>query len=254
MVLLKTKRIKQIEEYVFEHQTVSLDELVEVFNVSKNTIRRDVQELVDYGDLKKVYGGVSVNRLTLESFQDRKVRHQLEKEKIAEKAASFVKDGDIIFIDSGTTTLEMIKFLTNKQITIITNNLDFISHSIPFENIKVISTGGILDRKTKSFTSFTKLDLLKSHNINKAFMASTGISITNGVTNSEPLETETKQVVVERSAEIYLLVDHSKFDKTAIMTYCGLDEIDYLITDQEPNQQYQEFASTHQVELIVAEE
>jgi DeoR family myo-inositol catabolism operon transcriptional repressor len=250
--MIKTKRIKQIQEYIFEQKTVSLDELVKVFDVSKNTIRRDVQELVELGEIKKVYGGVAVNDSTLVSFTDRKTRNQKEKELVAKLAASYVVDGDIIFIDSGTTTLEMIEFLKTKYLTIITNNLDFIINSLPYENLNVISIGGVLERKTNSFASFKKGDLLKEYNINKAFMASTGISISNGVTNASPLESELKQIAVERSSEVFLLVDNYKFDKYGLVTYCGLDKIDYIITDMTPGEIYQEYAKENEIQLVVA--
>jgi DeoR family transcriptional regulator, myo-inositol catabolism operon repressor len=251
--MLKTKRIDQIQEYVVEHQTVSLDELVQVFEVSKNTIRRDVQELVDQRIITKVYGGVEVNHATLESFNLRQTRYQKQKETIAKAAANYVEDGDIIYIDTGTTSLGMVEYLQNKQITIITNNLDFIVSALPFQNLHVLSIGGVLDRKTKSFASFKDMEMLKSYNIKKAFMASTGISISNGVTHSSPLESEIKQAIVKKSIEVYLMVDQYKFDKYALMTYCGLDEIDYIITDAFPSEKYQEFAKKHDIQLVIAE-
>ncbi|MGR6118027.1 DeoR/GlpR family DNA-binding transcription regulator [Aeribacillus composti] len=251
--MLKSKRIEQIEKYVFEHQTVSLDELVKKFNVSKNTIRRDVQQLVERGTIKKVYGGVAVNHTTLESFTVRQTRNQKQKKAVAKAAAKYVEDGDIIYIDSGTTTLEMVEYLQTKQVTIITNNLDFIINSYPYPNLNVLTTGGIFERKTKSFVSLKNMDILQSYNINKAFMASTGISISNGVTNSSPLESEIKQTIVKRSEQVYLLVDHDKFDKYALMTYCRLDEVDYIITDTAPSEQYQEFAKKHNIQLVIAD-
>lgn len=251
--MLKTKRINQILEYVLEHQTVSLDELVEVFDVSKNTIRRDVQMLVEQGELKKVYGGVAVNHSTLVSFHDRKIRSQPEKQKIGKLAASFVEDGDIIFIDSGTTTFEMVEFIKNKNITIFTNNFDFMAEAIHYDNLNVYSTGGMLVRETRSFVNFKSNDIFKTYNINKAFMASTGISITNGVTNSSPLESEIKKSAVEKCSEVFLLVDSYKFDKYALTTYCGLDEIDYLITDKLPNENYQQFLQANNIRLITKE-
>ncbi|PFP24738.1 DNA-binding protein [Bacillus sp. AFS073361] len=251
--MIKEKRLKKIQEYVNEHQSASLDELVTVFNVSKNTIRRDVQELVDRGELKKVYGGVSVVQSKLESFQVRQVRNQDRKELIAKKAASYVEDGDFIFIDSGTTTIEMLEYLKDKQVTVFTNNIDFIVDSLPYEKINVITIGGMLERKTKSFVNPRNMDLLKDYNIKKAFMASTGISLTNGVTNASPLESELKKIVVNRSAEVYLLVDHDKFDKYGLMTYCGFDEIDYIVTDALPNETYQEYAKKNGIQLVMAD-
>jgi DeoR family transcriptional regulator, myo-inositol catabolism operon repressor len=253
--MLKLQRIEQIKAYVIEHQTVSLDKLVEEFDVSKNTIRRDVQELVDAGELKKVYGGVSSVQphSPLEPFTERKSRNQQQKREIAEIAASYVADGDIIFIDSGTTTLEMLDFIKDKEITIITNNLDFINGSLPYENLQVISMGGIFQRKTRSFSSFQNLELFQAFNINKAFMASTGVSIEHGVTNSSPVESNIKQTVSDRSAEVFLLVDHQKFGKYALMTYSKLQDIDYLVTNAEPNPEYQRFAETHDIQLLYPE-
>lgn len=237
---------------MIEQHSASLDELVSVFDVSKNTIRRDVQTLVERGELKKVYGGVSVIHKKLESFQDRKTRNQEQKASIVKKAASFVKDGDIIFIDSGTTTIEMFDYIKEKNLTIFTNSMEFIVRALPFEQLNVISIGGVLDRKTDSFGNPLNLDLLSNYNVKKAFMASTGISLSSGVTNASPLESELKKLIVKKSAEVYLLVDHDKFDKYGLMTYCGLDEIDYLITDRNPKPSYQEFAKKNTIQLVIS--
>lgn len=256
--MIKDKRINKIEEYIKEHKSVSLDELMEVFKVSKNTIRRDVQELVERDEFKKVYGGVAVKdedrTAKLEPFQDRQVRHQKEKKIIAKAAAQFITDGDIIFIDSGTTTIELVEYLKEKNVTVLTNNLNFILRALPFENLSIISTGGLLERKTNSFGSIKYIDFLNAYNIKKAFMASTGVSLTNGVTNASPLESELKTAVVNRSIESYLLVDHDKFDKYGLMTYCTLDNIDYLITDQMPNQTYKEYIESNGIKLVLAED
>ncbi|PLS04357.1 DeoR/GlpR family DNA-binding transcription regulator [Neobacillus cucumis] len=250
--MIKEKRIKKIHDYVMEQQSASLDELVSVFDVSKNTIRRDVQTLVERGDLKKVYGGVSVIHKKLESFQDRKTRNQEQKASIVKKAASYVNDGDIIFIDSGTTTIQMIEYLKDKNLTIFTNSIEFIIRALPFTDLNVISIGGLLDRKTDSFGNPLSMDLLSNYNIKKAFMASTGISLSNGVTNASPLESELKKAIVKRSSEVYLLVDHDKFDKYGLMTYCNLDEIDYLVTDQTPNTTYREYAEKNSIRLVIS--
>ncbi|OIK08909.1 DNA-binding protein [Bacillus sp. MUM 116] len=249
--MIKTTRVNKIKDFVFEKKSVSLDELVKMFNVSKNTIRRDIQILVDGGEIKKVYGGVAVNHSKLESFHERKIRNQKEKEWIAKKAAQFVEDGDIIFIDSGTTTIEMIELLKMKTLSIITNSLELIIRALPFENLNVISLGGILERQTNSFGSVQNIDLLKAYNINKAFMASTGISLTNGVTNASPLESKLKQSIVEKSKEVFLLVDHDKFNKQSLITYCPLEDINCIITDAVPEKEYQDFAKENNIHIVI---
>jgi DeoR family myo-inositol catabolism operon transcriptional repressor len=251
--LLKAKRLDKIQNYINERGTVSLDELVKKFNVSKNTIRRDVQEITEEGEFKKVYGGVAVDKSNVTvPFRDRQIHNFKEKKQIGKAAAEFVENGDIIFIDSGTTTVEMVDFLTNKDLTIVTNNVDFIVKALPYENLKIISTGGMLERSTNSFTSADNDEIINSYNIMKAFLASTGLSIKNGVTNSLPLESGLKHSVVKQSAETFLLVDHSKFDKAALTTYCNLDEINYIVTDSIPDK-YQEYANENQIEIILSE-
>ncbi|MEH7273643.1 DeoR/GlpR family DNA-binding transcription regulator [Neobacillus vireti] len=251
--MIKEKRLIQIKEYVVKQQSASLDELVKEFNVSKNTIRRDLQELLNTGAFKKVYGGIAVNQKKLEHFHEREIRNHHEKKILGRAAADFVEDGDIIFIDSGTTTIEMLNHLKEKKITILTNNIDIIVGSIPFENITIITIGGVLERKTKSFGINYNLEMLNTYNINKAFMASTGLTPTNGVTNASLLETELKKKIVKRSKTIFLLVDHTKFGQYGLTTYCELNNIHYLITDKMPSQEYQNLLKENLVQFIIAE-
>ncbi|NMM64165.1 DeoR/GlpR transcriptional regulator [Clostridium sp. P21] len=252
---MKTKRINQIEEYVLNNNIVTLDNLTDIFNVSKNTIRRDIQELVERGRIKKVYGGVAVNSYSLVPFDERQIKNSYPKNLIAKTACDFINDGDIVFVDSGTTTLNMADFLKDKNnLTIITNNLNFITNCIKYDNLNIISTGGTLVRKTNSFAGIDSLNLLKKYNINKAFMATTGISLTNGITNCSPLEGEIKKTAVKKSSKVFVLADYSKFNVCSLVTYCNLSDIDYLITDKIPPDEYVEFIEKNSVNLIVSEE
>jgi len=257
---MKSNRIKNLEEYILKHESVSLDHLCEVFSISKNTLRRDINELAKKGTIKKVYGGVEASETSkknlnnLISFEERNIKNNDEKIRIAKFAASFVEDGDIIFIDSGTTTLHIIEFLKDrKDVTILTNNINAIVNALPFPNLNVICLGGNLIRKTNSFEGIHNFTTFKDYNINKAFMAATGISILNGATNSSPLEYEIKKSIVNKSNEVYLLVNSSKFNVSALMTYCSLKEIDHFITDSEPPKEYVEYFNENNIKFTVAE-
>jgi len=249
---MKYNRMKDIEEYILYNETVSLDKLCEVFNVSKNTIRRDINKLLEKGNIKKVYGGVTSNEKKIIAFEERNIKNIAQKIIIAKLSATFIQDGDIIFIDSGTTTINILDFLKDKNnVTVLTNNLKAIIKAFPYENLNIISMGGSLIRKTNCFTGVNTVQLLKNYNINKAFMAATGISIAKGVSDSSPLEHEIKKLVVERSDEVYLPVDSSKFNTSSLMTYCNLNDIDHLITNEKPNSEYLEYFKENNVKITI---
>lgn len=242
-----------IENYIIQNNSVTLDQICMAFNVSKSTLRRDLEEILKNKDIKKIYGGVAFKpQKPLISFEKRNIVNINSKKLIASKAAEFVQDGDIIFIDSGTTTLQMFEGLIGKNnITILTNNLEFIFFVLPYDNISVISLSGTLNRKTSSFTGSMAADVLSGYNISKAFMATTGFSPENGVTNSSPTESNIKQVAVNRSQQVFLLADKTKFNAFSLITYCGLDKIDMLITDMQPPSNLERALAQNNVSVTV---
>lgn len=252
---MKSHRIKKIEDYILKYESVSLDKLCEVFKVSKNTVRRDVKELLEKGKIKKIYGGVTINQKKLIPFEERNIKNHNEKQIIAKVAADYINDGDIIFIDSGTTIMWIIDYLKDKNnLTILTNNLSAIVSAVQYPNLNVISLGGTLKRKTNSFVGNSTSLVLKDYNISKSFMAATGISIAKGATNSSIEEYELKKIIVEKSDEIFLLVDSSKFDIISLMTFSPLSNLDYVITDKSPSKKYQDFFKQNKITLLSAEE
>jgi DeoR family myo-inositol catabolism operon transcriptional repressor len=131
---MKAKRIDLIKEYILENEHVSLKELEDTFNVSMNTIRRDIAQLLEDPRFEKVYGGISVKKNQLISFENRNTENQEVKQAIAETAAQFIQNGDLIYIDSGTTTKYILDYLDKDiQITIITNSLDVILRAEKFK-------------------------------------------------------------------------------------------------------------------------
>lgn len=248
---MRSKRIDLVENYIINHKTVSLDKLCEVFDVSKNTIRRDLSVLVEKGTIKKVYGGVTINEnQELVSFEERNFKNSNSKILIGKAAAEFIEDGDTIFLDSGTTTVNIIDFLKDKKdITIFTNNVTAICKAMHYSNLSIICLSGILNRKTQSFTGLHSTDILKSYNINKCFMTCTGISIKRGVTNSTKEEFKIKKTAITRSAECFLLADSSKFDHVSLMTYCEIDDLDYIVTDKEPNEKFVQYFEDKNIKL-----
>ena len=251
---MKLQRIQKIEEYVKKHGSASLDDLCERFDVSKNTIRRYINELEERRIVKKVYGGVILNNKEASiPLSQRQLTKQAEKAAIAEKASEFVDDGDIIVIDAGSTTVRVVGHLKNKRnITIITNSIPVINATLTYEQFHVIVTGGDLLRPTNSFVGQNAVSMLRKLNANTLFLAATGVSLSKGITNSSTIETEIKKAMIEVSEQVILLVDNTKFDTVSLITFSDLKDIDVLITDQAPPPNYLQYCASHNVEVIVA--
>lgn len=185
-----------MEEYIDKKDVVSLKELSKKFNVSMNTIRRDINYLEKNGVVKKVYGGVTATKGSeLTTFDFRNTKNSDAKNRIAKVAAEQIEDNDVIFIDSGTTTAPIIKNLNEDlKITILTNNLDVVIDASKNKNIELIILGSRYSHNTRSFLDIDQeKDSIGFYNVTKSFMAATGISIENGLTNSDFNEYNTKK-------------------------------------------------------------
>ena len=251
---MRSKRIEEVRNYIYENKTVSLDQICHKFNISKSTLRRDLEYILSDGDIKKIYGGVTVlPNKRLIPFEARNIANPEKKIQIAAAAAQLIENGDIIFIDSGTTTMHILEYIKDKKdITILTNNVMTILQAISYEDINIITLSGTLNRKTLSFTDNYGAQILQNYNISKAFMATAGFSIANGVTNSSPSEAALKHMAVERSQSVYLLADSSKCGDVSLITYCGLEQVDMLITDSEPVPEIREFMEKNGQKILIA--
>lgn len=246
---MKSFRLRRMEQYILEKENVSMEDLCREFDVSMNTVRLDVAALVKKGAIKKVYGGVCSNRQnSLVPFEERKMKRSEQKRALCRAAAQLVEDGDIIYVDSGTTTMYLPDFLENrKNITLLTNNLNAIVEAVPKENIQVICLPGILERKTNSFVSAETGQILARYNIKKAFFAATGVTGSGDVTNSSSLEYEIKKEALQNSHHKYLLLDSSKYGKSALLTFAHIDDMDMVFADEDMNPELQELCERHGV-------
>ncbi len=253
---MKADRMLEMERYVLDKGAATMEELRAHFDVSMNTVRRDVSALLKRGTVEKVYGGVCArkNEQTLTPYEVRRRGSEDAKAAIGKRAAEMVCDGDIIFVDSGTTTLHLIDYLAGKRdLTIITNNLEAINRALPYENITIIALPGQVRRKTRSFTGDDAVRYLRRFNVRVAFMASTGLS-SHGVTNSSPMEYEIKKCAVESAEKTVLLISSAKFGVTGLMTFAQLEDFDVLITDALPSPADQQRVRQSGAELVVAGE
>lgn len=252
---MRQNRLDSIEQYILKNQSVSLDHLCEAFQVSKNTIRRDMDALVQKGTVQKVYGGVTAvnGTTTLTPFDQRNIHLIDAKQSICSIAANFVEDNDIIFVDSGSSCLHLIPYVKQKNITILTHSLSIAMAVIPYENINLITLPGTLNRKTLSYTGIETTEYLERYNPNKAFMACTGISLKHGISNASTEEYAIKKKVLSLTEETFLLADVTKFDHSAITTYARLEQIKHYITNAMPPEAYVTYLEQHNCKLHISQ-
>ena len=259
---MRVKRLEAVEAYIRQVGSVSMQQLCQEFDVSINTIRRDIDTLVQKGQVKKVYGGVVAlgkteenDALVTRELMDFQVRNQEcleEKNRIGRKAAEFVNHGDTIFLDSGSTTLQMVPYLAEKKnLTVVTYSLPALEALAQYPQIRTVALPGVVLGRTASVVGSSTCQALRQFNCVKAFMGCTGLWLTRQLTNATFEEFEVKQVALEQSKVHYLLADHEKFDHAALMTYGQIADLDYLITNQEPEETYRLYLQEHTVTLVL---
>ncbi|MFV0504822.1 MAG: DeoR/GlpR family DNA-binding transcription regulator [Lachnospirales bacterium] len=238
---MKEQRLKNIEKYLKEKEVCHLDELSERFNVSKITIRRDVESLCSLGVSEKVYGGVKYIGSSESSetvpFLNRANESVEAKNKIGEIAASLVNEGDTIFIDSGTTTIKLLDYIGDKKINVISASVPVINRCAKMENVSLISTGGEFLKHTNSFVGELPLNAMEIYNFNKAFMAATAVHHYYGFTNSSAYETKIKKKAVMKSKESFVMFSSDKCNKFSLSTFATFQDIKGIITDKEPTKE-----------------
>ncbi len=253
---MKISRLNSMEDYIISNKTVSIDELCDVFQVSKNTIRRDLNELEARGRIVKVYGGVTaVTPTEVTPLPVRSSQHISEKEKIGALAASLVEDGDTIFVDSGSTTVCMLRHLAEKQnVTVITHSLAAMMAAAKYDNLHLLALGGQYNSATSSFVGISALSALADLRISKAFMGATGVTIEAGMSNTTFLEAEIKRNVVAHSTKIILMTDSSKIGKEATVTFCRMQKLNALVSDRPLPDKYDAFCKAHNITVLTPEE
>ena len=227
-------RRSQIVDKITEERMVKVSDLMQKFDVSIETIRRDLEYLEKCGYLKRVYGGAVLDGLYGQepSYEHREVINYHEKQAIAAKTAELIDDGDAIIIDVGTTTLEVAHCLgMKKNLTVITN-ATLVAHSLmAHENCRVILLGGELRRGELSVSGFLCNTNLQHFHANKAIIGVGGITIDGGISDYHIEEANCRRTMISRADKVIAVADYSKFDVTALNSVCEINRIDALVTD-----------------------
>lgn len=252
---MKDSRRKQMEAMVAQQGAASMEELRSAFGVSMNTIRSDVAYLVRTGAVEKIYGGVrAVQHQEVPLFTQRAELRTSAKRLIARSAERRVQDQDILYIDSGTTTMHLIDCLDPaKHVTIITGNLYVVAHAYGKPNVDLIVLPGSMNRRTNSIADVSTLEFLGRYHYAKAFMGVSGISPDGKLNVSTYIEYELKKLAIRQCQRAYLLADAGKFGGGSLMSYGTLDAMEEVFTDAACPEQARDYCRRRGVRLSVAD-
>lgn len=247
------ERRNQILSYLKENKSASVTDLSKMFFIGEATIRRDLNKLEKQNLIKRTYGGaVLTEGLNTEiPISVREKERAVAKEYIGELAGRYVNDGDIIIMDSSTTTYAMIPYLKQRnELTIITNGLKTATGLGETLHTKVYCTGGKLRENSLSLVGQGANNYIKNFSIQKLFFSCRGISAENGAMDNSEEEAELRKIMMERSEKVFLLCDVSKFNKNAFYKICELNRIDCIITDAEPDRDMLQAFHSNGIKII----
>ena len=251
---MKAQRLNQLEEFIVQRHTVTMEDICSEFRISVTTARRDLNELIAAGGrVEKVYGGVRSTAPTggasLKGYHKRTGMMTAEKEAICRRAAASIEPGDIIFLDTGTTCTGVLSFLGSVPCTVITNSLAAAELAVPLDLVSLILLPGRLSRNAMALVGSETCDALVKYNIDRAFMTTSGVTIENGLTDTTAEEYTIKRAVLRQSREINLLADSSKFDQKSLYTFCSLDRLSAIYTAGEIDSRYVQYCADHGIAL-----
>ena len=256
--MLIAERRSLIIQELRENKKVVVSELSRKFDVSEETIRRDLDRLAEEGVAIKGYGGaVLKEQLGMElPFNVRYKMNPEGKMHIAGLAASRIMSGDYILLDASSTTVYLSRILVNKsldKLTVITNSVENTVTLAPAPGFEIVVTGGTLNQQTMSLMGAKAIESITGHHVDKALLSCNGLDIERGLTEGNDEVARVKQAIIGAADKVILLADSNKFGRSSFSRVCELEKVDTLITDTKPSDEWAEKLTELNIELIYPE-
>lgn len=226
----------KIIKYVNQREIATVKELSDEFDVSRQTIRRDLSVLVEKKILERYHGGVrkpmTISEVVMTKDFDTKINSNMdEKNKIGLKAAEFIKDDDIVFMNGGTTVLSFLKSVSGRNITVVTNNAAALECTLN-PGIDLLILGGTYQMKLKSFVGELTIANIRCIYSNCTILGTNGLDPVNGMTTSVFQECSINNAMIDHSrGKVVLLADHTKMGLVSNYVSSPLNKINVIITD-----------------------
>lgn len=234
--MFSVERQEQIVQFVNANGKANTAQLAQTFGVSSVTIRRDIDTLAEKGLLVKTFGGaVSANNTLLAyeiPFSAKSEIHTKEKKAIGASAAALIEDGDIVILDSGSTTLEVAKAISAQNVTVLTNDIKIAMELAHKKNVTVIVSGGKLTGEVYSLAGSQAIDFFKKSHVNKLFLGCDAIDAAFGISNRTLEEVAVKTAMISSADQVIAVTDSSKLNKIMFQFVCNLNDIHKIVIDE----------------------
>lgn len=244
--------------YLKKHKEAKTADLSKYLNVSEVTIRRDVKDFEQYNFIERFHGGIRlIGDITDQEvlYEEKGSQFNKIKQAIAKEAASFIEDGDTIFLNSGSTTLSVIQELnkSGKSIRIVTNNA-MAPTVVDSHSVELLMTGGEYRVKSKSLIGDNAIRMISKVAANKCILGVNGISAEEGISTSVYQETSINEMMIDSCfGEVIVVADSSKIGKFYNFKSADIDRIDKLITDKVFDELKMKGIQSKGVEVVVSE-
>ncbi|MCD8022103.1 MAG: DeoR/GlpR family DNA-binding transcription regulator [Lachnospiraceae bacterium] len=243
--MLALERRNEILEKLQIEKRVVVSELSQHYNVSEETIRRDLDKLEKAGYATKSYGGAVINdNMSIDlPFNIRKNQNVLGKQNISEIVASLVEDGEHIILDASSTAVFVAKTLKEKKnrLTVVTNSVEVLLALSDMADWELISTGGVLDEHYLTFLGSDAERALRMHYADKVIFSCKALSLEQGFMESRDSLSGMKRAMLECGKTKILVADSSKFDTSAFSIVSTLRDVDIIVTDEEPSEEWKAY-------------
>lgn len=245
------ERLLRILEYLNQHNHMSIHAICEMFNVSRDTARRDIVKLIEQGTATRTHGGISlpVLRNTIKAYRERMESYSEEKISIAQKALEFVNEDEHYFFDVSTTVGFLAEYI-NKSAVVFTHSLDNIEVLSEKKDVSVHSIGGALNKKNRFFYKPDCIEYLNGIRFDAAFLGASSIT-EDGIYYVDEEDAFIKQIAVKKSIKVIVLAEYEKFHRSSYYKGVNWEQIDIIITDQMPPSAFVDIIESYDIQLII---
>ncbi|MCP5418855.1 MAG: DeoR/GlpR transcriptional regulator [Chromatiaceae bacterium] len=247
-------RQKEILNHIRMRGEVQVEHLTETFNVTPQTIRRDLNLLRELGLLHRVHGGAIVHDGVANlGYEARRRIAATEKEAIAHCAAQLIADDTSLFINIGTTTEQVARHLVNRVgLLVITNNINVVNTLRECETIQVMTAGGIVRREDGGIVGDATVDFITQFKVDVAIVGASAIEQDGTVLDYDPREVRVAQTIIANARSVVLVADSTKFERNAPIRITDISSVDYFVTDRLPPPAFTELCREQGVTLMIA--